>query len=269
MSKLLINDHPLIVSPRLAEAIGLNEAIILQQVHYWLEEHRQAADERHQHNGQWWVYNTVEDWQATNFPFWSVSTVRRGLESLREKELLIIGCYNRKGYDRTLWYTINYETLAQVEQDICSEWTNGNAQDEQQDDTKLDAPIPETTIDFSENLVDAKASTPKGQKHQGRAPPKQTALSPHTPEQEKLFTRLRANAQAKGRSGPLRFPSIECMDKYDAAAAVLGENGELDKALKKALEQGAISVVRATNYVAKWASNIEKQNRPQIIQVSQ
>ena len=35
MSKLLINEHPLQVLPSLATKIGLNEAIVLQQIHYW------------------------------------------------------------------------------------------------------------------------------------------------------------------------------------------------------------------------------------------
>ena len=32
---LLIDDYPLIVLPALAEEIGLNEAIFLQQLNYW------------------------------------------------------------------------------------------------------------------------------------------------------------------------------------------------------------------------------------------
>ena len=37
MSRLLLEDEPLVVLPKLATVIGLNEAIILQQLHYWLE----------------------------------------------------------------------------------------------------------------------------------------------------------------------------------------------------------------------------------------
>lgn len=36
MSKLF-DIHPLVVDKDIATALGLNEAIILQQVHYWLE----------------------------------------------------------------------------------------------------------------------------------------------------------------------------------------------------------------------------------------
>ena len=36
MSKLLIQDRPIMILPTLAIKIGLNESIILQQIHYWL-----------------------------------------------------------------------------------------------------------------------------------------------------------------------------------------------------------------------------------------
>lgn len=39
MSKLLINERPIQVLPRLAKEIGLNEEIFLQQLHYWLTPH--------------------------------------------------------------------------------------------------------------------------------------------------------------------------------------------------------------------------------------
>ena len=34
--RLLIDEPPLMVLPSLAAVIGLNEAIMLQQIHYWL-----------------------------------------------------------------------------------------------------------------------------------------------------------------------------------------------------------------------------------------
>ena len=37
MNNLLIDDYPILVLPKLATEIGLNEAIVLQQIHYWLK----------------------------------------------------------------------------------------------------------------------------------------------------------------------------------------------------------------------------------------
>ena len=118
-SKLLLDEKPLMVLPKLAVLVGLNEAIVLQQVHYWLVIYKDAEaklpeDERkHYHNGRWWVYNTVVEWQE-NFPWWSPSTIRRTLDSLRtatedRPALLKTENYHETAYDRTLWYTIDYE----------------------------------------------------------------------------------------------------------------------------------------------------------------
>ena len=64
MSRLLIHESPLQVLPSLAVKIGLNEAIILQQLHYWLNpDHNKNIRE-----GSHWVYNSYEQWQK-QFPF--------------------------------------------------------------------------------------------------------------------------------------------------------------------------------------------------------
>lgn len=105
MSKLLIDEYPLQVLPSLATAIGLNEAIILQQIHYWLKDSDKIHDEKA------WTYNSVSGWQK-QFPFWSESTIKRALNNLRKMELLeVTDKYNKLPMDKTLWYTIDYQTL--------------------------------------------------------------------------------------------------------------------------------------------------------------
>ena len=75
MSKLLIDDYPLMILPKLATAVGLNESIFLQQLHYWLN------SSKHERDGRKWVYNTVKQW-TQQFPFWSERTVARITTSL-------------------------------------------------------------------------------------------------------------------------------------------------------------------------------------------
>ena len=84
MSKLIINEHPLLVLPSLAAAIGLNEAIILQQVHYWID----PRINKNYINNVHWVYNTYAQW-AKQFPFWSEITIRRTIKDLEKRNLLI------------------------------------------------------------------------------------------------------------------------------------------------------------------------------------
>lgn len=147
MSKLLLNDKPLIVLPSLASVIGLNESIVLQQLHYWLLESKNIKD------GEKWVYNTYDDWQG-QFPFWSVSTIRRTITKLESLKLIIIGNYNKLKIDNTKWYRIDYKTLEHVsrpsvqnEQTECSKWTDGHS--------KLNRPLPENTTEITTDKATA------------------------------------------------------------------------------------------------------------------
>lgn len=98
----------LIVNKTLASAIGLNESIVLRQLHYWIELNRKAESERHFRDGCWWAFNSYPDWCNEDFPFWSVDTVRRAIVALEEMGLIEAGNYNTRKGDQTKWYTINY-----------------------------------------------------------------------------------------------------------------------------------------------------------------
>ncbi|WPF86583.1 DnaD domain protein [Staphylococcus aureus] len=104
MTKLLIDDYPIQVLPKLAELIGLNEAIVLQQIHYWLN------NSKHKYDGKTWIFNSYPEWQK-QFPFWSLITIKRTIYSLEKQNLLLIGNYNKAKFDKTKWYTINYQTI--------------------------------------------------------------------------------------------------------------------------------------------------------------
>jgi DnaD/phage-associated family protein len=164
MSRLLLDEEPLIVLPSLASIVGLNESIFLQQLHYWLQR------SPHEFEGYKWVYNTYEGWEE-QFPFWSKSTIRRIVTKLEKQELIIPGNFNRSKIDKTKWYRINYEKLSRLqdeqsnaqsdtstvqneqstdeidipsvqnEQSICSNWTD--------DMLNLNRPIPENTTEIT------------------------------------------------------------------------------------------------------------------------
>lgn len=160
MSRLLIDEYPLMVLPKLATTIGLNEAVVIQQIHYWLYGYQERKDYRHLIEGRWWVYNTAEGWQE-NFPFWSTRTVQRALKALRDRGLVQVGNFNKKGYDRTLWYTINYEALDKLEESIMTQWQDGSCQNGKMDDDKVAPPIPETTPDTIPQTI-SEEETPDG-----------------------------------------------------------------------------------------------------------
>lgn len=108
VTNLLIPEDPLLVLPSLAVAIGLNEAIFLQQIHFHL---RFSKNER---DGRTWVYNTFEEWQE-EMPWWSVRTLKRIVHRLQECGLLLTTSeYNKMPIDKTLWYTIDYTAVVRL-----------------------------------------------------------------------------------------------------------------------------------------------------------
>jgi len=52
-TNLLLESNPLVIIPELATAIGLNEAVVLQQIHYWLK------TSKHKHDGFAWIYIAI------------------------------------------------------------------------------------------------------------------------------------------------------------------------------------------------------------------
>ncbi len=101
-SAYLFNEHPLVVRPELARVIGLNEAIVIQQVRYWCNKNEEAGHNKH--DGYTWTYGSYKFWQQRAFSWWSVHTVRRIFDSLEGSGLLVSGRFNRLPQDRTKWY---------------------------------------------------------------------------------------------------------------------------------------------------------------------
>lgn len=119
MSKLLINEQPLQFLPTLAKILGNSDkALMLQQINYWLNNPKVGKEA----NGHRWIRNTVEDWH-TQFPWIAAKTVQRYLKDLEEKRILLTCNLNKLKFDRTKWYTIDYDELDKL--------TNANGQSDQ------------------------------------------------------------------------------------------------------------------------------------------
>ena len=104
-SSLLIAESPLCIQPSLAVAIGLNEAIFLQQCHYWLN----PKFNKNIINGKHWVHKTLQQW-VSEFPFWGEKTIRRVISNL-EKLNIIISNVTTNGFKKTKFFTIDYDVL--------------------------------------------------------------------------------------------------------------------------------------------------------------
>lgn len=109
MSKLLIDERPLTVLPSLVEVVGMERAVILQQIHWLL----QSPNNGIEHDGERWVWGTYEEWCADYFTFWKADTLRKHLVKLEHDGFVV--SIQIRGFDRTKHYRINTEKIKEVE----------------------------------------------------------------------------------------------------------------------------------------------------------
>ncbi len=102
MSKFIMNEKSLHLSPTLAMKVGFKEALILQYLQDCLENdpHSVLVDEKV------WIRRTYEDWEK-NLPFWSVDTIKRIISSLEEKRFILSSKIRESQFDHGKWYTNN------------------------------------------------------------------------------------------------------------------------------------------------------------------
>ncbi|EBO5739613.1 conserved phage C-terminal domain-containing protein [Enterobacter roggenkampii] len=137
---LLMPSRPIVINPDLAYSIGLNEAIALQQVNYWLKETTSGLER----DGVRWIYNTTEQW-LEQFPFWSESTLKRTFTRLKQLGVLKVEQLNKSQRDMTNYYTINYESElldeVKVTKSKSSKCTLPSGQNEPMEEVKVERSI--------------------------------------------------------------------------------------------------------------------------------
>ncbi len=129
-SRLLIHESPLQVLPSLAASIGLNEAIVLQQIHFLI-----GFPDAGIADGMRWITKSLEAW-VNEFPWWSVRTVKQVFSNLKKRGLIITGKYNANKWDHTLWYRIDYDALEAITP-LDNSCTVDSAKSVQSDSTKI------------------------------------------------------------------------------------------------------------------------------------
>ncbi|SCJ81239.1 DnaA N-terminal domain-containing protein [uncultured Clostridium sp.] len=112
VQELLFNDQPVVINRKLAKCLGLKEAVIFQQIHYWLEINKRTKNNFKEN--KYWTYNSVKAWHENEFDFLSLRTVERTLQKLEKDGLLESKVFNKMAGDKTKWYTINYDKLLEV-----------------------------------------------------------------------------------------------------------------------------------------------------------
>jgi uncharacterized phage protein (TIGR02220 family) len=139
------------INPALAVEIGLNESIVLLQIEYWISVSQHFID------GQRWTYQSVREMQKKVFPFWSIATINRTVQSLLQKGYIIEGNFNKAKYDKTRWFALNFEKLSELKS-IAIQYDTGVFQNETRStqnethSTQNETTIPKTTTETTTEI---------------------------------------------------------------------------------------------------------------------
>lgn len=107
----------LIINTDLALVLGdLNEAIVLNQLNYWLGINRKAG--KNFIDDRYWVYNSYSDWKAKDFPYWSEKTIQRTFTRLDRMVNEHFGRTHRRETNYSITHFAKSDYLLQLAQGI-------------------------------------------------------------------------------------------------------------------------------------------------------
>lgn len=101
-------DKPIMFSALVANEVGVNGAIILQNFAFWIMKNK--AQNKNYYDGHFWTYNGSKDLLKT-FPFWSRRTLEYEIRKLQSNDYLRVGNYNKMSLDKTKWYSLTEKSL--------------------------------------------------------------------------------------------------------------------------------------------------------------
>ena len=101
--------QPMLFNPALAHELGLNRAVVIQQIHYWIV--RNHIRQYNQFDDTTWVYSTLSEWQKRDFYFFSIATLGKIIRSLLDDGYLIA-----KRFKQITYYRLNYPALELAEE---------------------------------------------------------------------------------------------------------------------------------------------------------
>lgn len=118
-----------------AQLVGANAALILENIAYWCEHN--AANNANLHDGHYWTYNSTKAFGEL-FPYMTINVIRASLKKLKDNGLILTGNYNKSAYDRTMWYTLTEKAETMLDVNVHSDEPN---QEEATDEAPSPAPI--------------------------------------------------------------------------------------------------------------------------------
>ena len=113
-----------------AQLVGTNAALILENIAYWCEHN--AANNSNLHDGHYWTYNSTKAFGEL-FPYMTINVIRASLKKLKDNGLILTGNYNKSAYDRTMWYTLTEKAETMLDVNVHSDEAPSPAPTTEQD----------------------------------------------------------------------------------------------------------------------------------------
>jgi len=96
-----------------AQEHGVIEAVLIQNLSFWISHNK--ANNTHFYQGRTWTYNTIAAFGEL-FPYLSTSQIRRAMDGLIAKGVVLAGNFNARAVDRTKWYAFADECNFLIQQ---------------------------------------------------------------------------------------------------------------------------------------------------------
>lgn len=130
-----------VLNARVALDFGTAAGVLFQDICYWTRRNRQEG--RNLHRGKAWMYRSLKEFYEA-FPYLTENAVYIGLKRLRKAGLIETGHFNKKGYDRTTWYTLGPQAGPYLHQvPISGIFNHPTWENPEMEGVKNPTPIPE------------------------------------------------------------------------------------------------------------------------------
>ena len=108
-----MSDHSF--NPFIAKKYGVIEAILVNTLVFWTRTNiaKEKEDERNFHQERYWCFGTPV-YFTKFFMYLTSSQIKYALLNLRKKGALLKGNFNKKGYDKTNWYSLSDQLLLEL-----------------------------------------------------------------------------------------------------------------------------------------------------------
>lgn len=154
--------------------------MVVQHIHYWCERSEEAGSEHKFNEGHYWTYNTFEE-LAEMLPI-GITTIKKVIKELERDGYIFSSNFNKKKFDRTKWYRVNYEKLELEINDTKVQMCTEHSTDVYDGKDTSDLTIPKTSTKTSSK--DLKDTAMPEQ-------PTETKASPPQEKEDKRYTALR------------------------------------------------------------------------------